>query len=1239
MPSINPAGSCATAVPAARLVGDPVDIVTGAVIGVDREFQLPGPFELLWRRYYDSRRHREQTGWGLGFRFEYDRRLVFDLDGLRYIAPDGSETRLPAPLRDGERHARDGFALIRLGELRYHMHREDEPSMEFSFHDENSPAPLARLWDDEHAVSFGYDDKQRLITVADSMGRSLHLTRDARGHVQRVQLRDPARQVDQIAARYEYDDAGRLTRTTDPYGHSLGYAYEKDGRLSKFTDRNGYSFHYRYDELGRCIHTRGDDGVEELALHYDADARMTLATRGEDQRWQYFHNEGLQLTQVIDPNGGVTEYQYDDQGKLRREIDPAKRVSEYQYNELGALRVLALPTGVGVDPDAPRAALVPLVRRYRVAQLPNPEHAVHGYAPATPADWELGAVLGTADADYDLPVEGTRLSFLTDDEWQSLVRADQAGVGRHREVRDSYGVLIREERHDGRSRHYHYDANGNRARVTDFDGATTRHEHASWNELVRSTDALGNTTALSYDKDENLTRLVDAGGTRSEFAYGPTRELRELRRNGATRERYEHNLAGDVTERSDAQGNVELRCAYDDRGSLKERTLSSGDKQGFEHGELGALAACSSAAGKLELGTTRWGQRTCDLRDGQGIRHELSWRGVDCTTVLDRFVIKYYRFDDDSTQMIVAPGGLVHRIRRCGAGVFRRELADGTRETVQFNPQGRVLVRQRVDARGRRHDTFYSYSGEGDLLQVADSERGLTRYEYDGAHRLARVHPPGDAEPHDYEHDAAGNLLHMPGLNYFGTEPDRDELPADPAVLRPSQHGVWLQHENKLYRAHGEYFSYDARGRLVERTGPERSIRFHYDELDQLVLIEDTTRLRASFGYDALGRRTRKDVGGELTVYYWNRDRLAAEVLPDGRLRIYIYPDLEDALVPFSFVDFASVDADPASGTHYFISTNHLGAPETVTDAEGTIVWQAVIEPYGLARIDVGADFHQPLRFPGHYCDAETGLHYNRYRYYLPDLGRYLQSDPIDIEGGHNLYAYAQDSNPLRDVDLLGLACAKAEALLTKAKKEGVIDEDGAPGKPFSKMTDEEKQMYCVARAVQLERSLPEEQRGRTTICVTIVADESSGRVQRKVVVTTSSNDGHVPEAITSSMRHGEETRPSDPQLRATAGGREHPNAEGNRAETATENNPNGHRDGAMMRTDPEGSKPRPYQKRNDRHPGGQSEHHAEQRAESTVKPGEKVEAMGPNKTCCPGCQKALGDKGLGKVHPDMRRK
>ncbi|MCP4553646.1 MAG: RHS repeat-associated core domain-containing protein [Bacteroidetes bacterium] len=68
-----------------------------------------------------------------------------------------------------------------------------------------------------------------------------------------------------------------------------------------------------------------------------------------------------------------------------------------------------------------------------------------------------------------------------------------------------------------------------------------------------------------------------------------------------------------------------------------------------------------------------------------------------------------------------------------------------------------------------------------------------------------------------------------------------------------------------------------------------------------------------------------------------------------------------------------------------------------------------------------GAAWDNPLRFPGQYYDQETGLYYNHYRYYNPETGRYITSDPIGLEGGLNTYAYVE-GNPLIYADLYGLA-------------------------------------------------------------------------------------------------------------------------------------------------------------------------------------------------------------------------
>jgi RHS repeat-associated protein len=100
-----------------------------------------------------------------------------------------------------------------------------------------------------------------------------------------------------------------------------------------------------------------------------------------------------------------------------------------------------------------------------------------------------------------------------------------------------------------------------------------------------------------------------------------------------------------------------------------------------------------------------------------------------------------------------------------------------------------------------------------------------------------------------------------------------------------------------------------------------------------------------------------------------------------------------------------------------------------LTDEDDVPVWRASYEAFGKASISADPDGSIPtanpnitfnVRFPGQYYDAESGLHYNRYRYYDPSIGRYISADPIGQFSGANLFRYA-GSNPLRFSDFLGL--------------------------------------------------------------------------------------------------------------------------------------------------------------------------------------------------------------------------
>jgi len=121
-----------------------------------------------------------------------------------------------------------------------------------------------------------------------------------------------------------------------------------------------------------------------------------------------------------------------------------------------------------------------------------------------------------------------------------------------------------------------------------------------------------------------------------------------------------------------------------------------------------------------------------------------------------------------------------------------------------------------------------------------------------------------------------------------------------------------------------------------------------------------------------------------------------------------------------------------------------------LTDNTGLPVWRANYEAFGRAHVSTDPDgssvtpdpqIQFNLRF-GQYYDAESGLSYNRFRYYDANVGRYVSADPIGQGGGANVFQYSQ-MNPLRVIDLLGLRsltpeeCKKIRALLDAEEQYG----------------------------------------------------------------------------------------------------------------------------------------------------------------------------------------------------------
>jgi RHS repeat-associated protein len=131
---------------------------------------------------------------------------------------------------------------------------------------------------------------------------------------------------------------------------------------------------------------------------------------------------------------------------------------------------------------------------------------------------------------------------------------------------------------------------------------------------------------------------------------------------------------------------------------------------------------------------------------------------------------------------------------------------------------------------------------------------------------------------------------------------------------------------------------------------------------------------------------------------------------------LYIYTD-QNSYEPLARIDKRGNDPERVMYFH----TDLNGCPEELTDENGKILWECSFQLWGKRIHEIEhIPIQQNLRYQGQYLDRETGLHYNTFRYYDPDIGRFTQPDPIGLLGGFNLYQYAP--NGLTWIDPWGWA-------------------------------------------------------------------------------------------------------------------------------------------------------------------------------------------------------------------------
>ena len=406
----------------------------------------------------------------------------------------------------------------------------------------------------------------------------------------------------------------------------------------------------------------------------------------------------------------------------------------------------------------------------------------------------------------------------------------------------------------------------------------------------------------------------------------------------------------------------------------------------FAYDRSGWLTAERSVHGSIKYRRDALGNPTdITLPDGQHLSHLYYGSGHLLQTALDGITVSEYERDSLHRQVMRTQGKLAtfSGYNADNRLSWQRSLPGGSQNPQQAgNPPAQ---NDSVTARD------YIWNADGEVGGINDKLRGCLVFSYDRSGWLTSR--TGQMYDHDhYYYDKAGNLLTD---EYQGAVPD-----------------------NRLPGYGRDRYRYNEWGELTER----RDQQLEWNAQGQLTrVISSNSETR--YQYDALGRRISKATYGRhtdqreqrRTTFVWEGFRLLQETTWQGK-RTYLY----DAEQPYTPV--AAIMGRGESRKIWYYHTDLTGTVQEVTAPDGTLVWAGYQAGFGENRGDIsnsGAYFEQPLRLPGQYYDEETGLHYNLFRYYAPECGRFISQDPISIRGGLNLYRYAP--NPLIWIDPLGL--------------------------------------------------------------------------------------------------------------------------------------------------------------------------------------------------------------------------
>jgi RHS repeat-associated protein len=788
---------------------------------------------------------------------------------------------------------------------------------------------------------------------------------------------------------WTYDGKLNVISKTDSLGHVTSYTYDANGNPLTETDATG-TVTYTYNGFGEIL-TRKDQLNGVSTMTYDAQGNLLTFKDALNNTTTLTYNAHGQPLTSTDPRGKVTTLSYDTKGNLSQRENANHNITSFTYDDRGRLTeahdALSHVTQYAYDPAG------------RVNKITHPDLSFISYT------YDLAGrrtvVTDERNNSTNYVYDGAyRLTSVTDaanhtttygyDVMSKLTSVTDALAKMTNYDYDDFNRLVKityPAATTGATRLYEsigYDAVGNVTSRTDTAGRVTTSNYDNANRLTSTIDAANKTTSFGYDALSRTTSVTDALNQQYQFAYDALGRQTQITRGGVATS-YVYDAVGNRTQRTDYNG-AATNYAYDDLNRLTTVTYPDTSTIAYTYDDLSRMGTATNANGAVTFGYDNRG-RTANVTGvfGQTVSYGYDVAGNRTSMAIGGSTYASYGYDAVNRLNTITDSGLlaVNYGYDSTNKLISRTLPNGIASAYDYDGLNRLTRLRHTTATTTLTDNQYSYDTANRISQLTDLG-GAHAYSYDSIDRLTSATYPGTTSE-SYTYDSVGNRTasHLSGSYAY-------------------------QPFNKVTSVGGVTYTYDNNGNLLTEVAGTATTQYAWDYENRLTQVTLPNGTVVNYKYDALGRRIQRTTttGGDERYVY------------DGQ---NVVQDLDSSsAVVTSYLGGPGLDnhlrqTNATSGVSYFL-TDHLGSTVGLTDPSANLVEQLTYDSFG----NHVASSRSRYTYTGRERDADTGLMYYRARSYDPQLGRFISSDPIGLNGGINPYAYV-GNGPIRSIDPFGL--------------------------------------------------------------------------------------------------------------------------------------------------------------------------------------------------------------------------